>query len=67
MSYLVNGHLLAGHALIAFPAVYGETGINTFLVSENGEVLEADLGEDTLAVADAIRLYDPGPDWGPVD
>lgn len=67
LSYLANGHMVAGHALIAFPASYGETGVNTFLVGENGIVYEADLGDDTVDLADAIRLYDPGADWMPVD
>ena len=67
MSYLVNGHMLSGHALIGFPAVYGETGVNTFLVAENGLILEADLGPDTVSVADAIDAYDPGEDWQPVN
>ncbi len=67
MSYLVNGQMLAGHALLAFPADYGETGVMSFLVAENGQVLERDLGEETLALADAITLYDPGEDWAPAD
>ena len=67
MSYLVNGHMLSGHALIGFPAVYGETGVNTFVVAENGLILEADLGPDTVSLADAIDAYDPGDDWVPVN
>ena len=67
MSYLVNGQMLAGHALLAFPAAYGETGVMSFLVAENGAVLEADLGEDTLQRAAAIETYDPGEGWAPVD
>ncbi len=67
MSYLVNGHMLSGHALIGFPAVYGETGVNTFLVAENGLILEADLGPETVSIADAIDAYDPGEDWQPVN
>ena len=67
LTYLVNGHMLAGHALIGFPAVYGETGVNTFLVAENGIVYQADLGPDTVELADAIDSFEPGPDWQPVD
>lgn len=66
MDYRVNGHMMAGHALLAFPAAYGETGIMSFMVSEAGIIYEADLGEDTLEGAAAITLFDPGEDWGPV-
>lgn len=67
MDYMVNGSMLAGHALLAFPAVWGETGVMSFMVSENGVVLEADLGEDTLDKAVAIEAYDPGEGWAPVE
>jgi hypothetical protein len=66
MDYVVNGHMVAGHALLAFPAGYGESGIMSFLVGEAGVVYEADLGEDTLAVAGAIDSFDPGEGWAPV-
>jgi hypothetical protein len=66
MDYMVNGHLAAGHALIAFPAAYGESGVMSFLVGEAGVVYEADLGEDTLAAAGAIDSFDPGEGWTPV-
>lgn len=65
MDYIINGYQVAGHALLAVPADYGETAIHTFMVSENGIILQADLGEDTLALAGAITLYNPGDDWIP--
>jgi hypothetical protein len=67
MDYVVNGHMLAGHALLAFPAAYDDTGIMSFMVGESGVVYEADLGEDTLAVAAAIESFDPGDGWMPVE
>ena len=63
MSYLVNGHMVAGHALLAVPAVYSETGVHTFMVGENGIVLQADLGPDSLDVAFGITAFDPGEGW----
>lgn len=63
MSYLVNDNMVAGHALLAIPASYGETGVMTFIVNENGLVLEADLGEDTLDIAAEMLAYDPNDDW----
>jgi hypothetical protein len=67
MDYMVNGHMVAGHALIAFPADYGDTGVMTFMVGENGTVYEADLGEETLTAAVAIDSFDPGDGWSPVE
>ncbi|WP_168201425.1 DUF2950 domain-containing protein [Qingshengfaniella alkalisoli] len=66
MSYVINGNQVAGHALLAYPAEYGVTGITSFMVSENGIVLEADLGEDTLSIANAIESFDPDGAWVPV-
>lgn len=65
--YMLAGHMLAGHALLAFPAAYGESGIMSFMVGESGVVYEADLGEDTLAVGGAIERFDPGEGWSPVE
>ena len=64
MSYVVNGHMLAGHALLAVPAEYDETGIHTFLVSANGTIWEADLGPDTREIAFGMEALDPDPARG---
>ena len=61
--YVINGNMIAGFALIAWPSDYGTSGIMTFLVSHQGEVLEKDLGEDTAALAAAIQEYDPDDSW----
>lgn len=65
--YTVAGRMLAGHALLAVPADYGESGIMSFLVSEAAIVYQADLGDDTLAEAAAITTFDPGDGWTPVE
>ncbi len=67
MSYEVNGNMLAGHALLAVPSDYGVTGIHSFMVAENGVVLQADLGEDSLDEGFDMTSYDPGPAWTPAD
>lgn len=66
LDYMAGGHMVAGHALIAFPADYGDTGVMSFMVGESGTVYEADLGDDTLTVATAIDSFDPGDGWSPV-
>ena len=65
--YLIGGNMIAGHALLAYPAAYGETGIMSFIVGENGVVYEKDLGADTLAAAEAIDSFDPGEGWVPAE
>ncbi len=64
--YMVAGHMLAGHALLAFPAAYGDSGVMTFMVGEDGVVYENDLGDGTLDKAAAIDSFDPGEGWKPV-
>lgn len=65
-SYLKDGRLADGFGLLAWPASYGNSGIMSFQVNQRGMVYQADLGEDTAAVAEAIDAYDPGEDWEPV-
>lgn len=67
MSYVVNGNQVAGHALLAVPAEYGQSGVHSFLVAENGVILEADLGPDSLDRGAEITAYDPGTDWTEVE
>jgi hypothetical protein len=67
MDYLIGGNMVAGHAFLAYPADYGVTGVMSFMVGENGIVLEADLGPDTLAAGNAITAFNPGEGWAPVD
>ncbi|WP_353471792.1 DUF2950 domain-containing protein [Salipiger sp. H15] len=62
-SYMVNGNMVAGHALLAVPAAYGDTGIMSFMVGEGGVVYQSDLGEETLDRAMGIELFDPGEGW----
>ncbi len=66
-SYFVGDRFVAGHALLAVPSDYGETGIHSFIVGENGIVYEADFGPETLDATADINIYDPGPDWSPVE
>ncbi|HRY25896.1 MAG TPA: DUF2950 family protein [Geminicoccaceae bacterium] len=65
--YLINGRMLAGFGLLAWPADYGNSGIMSFIVNQLGDVYEADLGEGTDAVAEAITAFDPAADWALVE
>ncbi|WP_040878751.1 DUF2950 domain-containing protein [Kaistia granuli] len=64
--YLVNGRMLAGYALIAYPEKWGETGIMTFLCDQRGNVYERNYGPSTDTVAPTIRVFNPGPAWDDV-
>lgn len=63
MSYLVDGRMTLGHAVLAQPAVYGSSGIMSFLAGPNGVLYQRDLGPDTERVAAAIEAFDPTPEW----
>lgn len=63
--YIINGRMIAGFGLIAWPADYGNSGIMTFIISQQGRVYQRDLGPKTDKLAPAINAYDPGPGWSP--
>jgi hypothetical protein len=65
-SYLDNGVMTKGFALIAWPSNYGSTGIMTFLVSKTGIVYQKDLGRKTAELASGYALYNPDETWNPV-
>jgi hypothetical protein len=66
-SYLVDGKLSGGFALLAWPANYGNGGIMTFLVNQDGTIPQKDLGDDPLNVAKQITAYDPDDSWEPAE
>jgi hypothetical protein len=66
MSYVVNGSMIGGFAIIAFPANYLVTGVKTFMVSNDGVVYEKDLGPSTLDLAQKIERFNPDKSWSPV-
>lgn len=61
--YMVNGRLLTGYGLLAWPADYDNSGIMTFMINHLGDLYEADLGAETEELAAAIDAYDPGDEW----
>ncbi|MBA1347918.1 DUF2950 domain-containing protein [Rhizobium sp. WYCCWR 11146] len=61
--YVINGNMIAGFALIAWPIRYGETGVHTFVVNANGTVYQADLGRETEKMAAGVRTFNPGDNW----
>lgn len=66
MDYVVDGRMIGGFAVLAWPARWGSTGVKSFLVSHDGVVWEANLGPRTARAAAAIEAFDPGPGWSRV-
>jgi hypothetical protein len=62
-SYVVNGKMIGGFALIAYPAEYGNSGVMTFMVNHAGTVYQKDLGTRTGIIARRIMLFDPDQTW----
>jgi len=63
--YVINGNMIGGFGLIAWPAEYDETGVMTFMVNQQGRVYQKDLGEKTSEVVASINAYDPDKTWAP--
>lgn len=61
--YVVDGNMTRGFAILAYPAVYRDSGIMTFIVDENGVIYQKDLGDKTQDVAVAMAEYNPGDGW----
>ena len=66
-SYLINGHLLAGYAMVAWPAAYGDSGVQTFICGENGVVYQKDLGPNTAALGASMAEFNPDASWKAVE
>jgi hypothetical protein len=67
MDYVNNGKMVKGFALVAYPAIYGVSGIMTFMVNQAGIVYEKNLGPKTGEIAKAITKYDPDKTWTKVE
>ncbi len=61
--YVVNGKMIGGFALVAYPDEYGNSGVMTFIVNQDGVVYEKDLGKETEKIARAIKKFDPDETW----
>jgi len=65
--YVVNGRGIAGFAVVAYPAKYGNSGIMTFIVNQDGKIYQSDLGQETKAKAERMQRFDPGKGWSAFD
>ncbi len=61
--YVVKGKMLLGFALVAYTAEYGNSGVMTFIVNQEGIIYEKNLGKDTKRIAEAMKIFDPDKTW----
>jgi hypothetical protein len=62
-SYIINGNMIAGYALVAYPSKWGNSGVMTFIINQQGRVYQKNLGPDTAKIAAAMTEYNPDPAW----
>jgi hypothetical protein len=62
-SYLVNGKMIGGFAVVAYPAEYGNSGVMTFIVNHDGKVFQKNLGPNTASIAKSMKEYNPDSTW----
>jgi len=61
--YVVDGKMTGGFAFVAYPAEYGNSGVMTFMINQDGVLLEKDLGKTTTETATAMSVFDPDASW----
>ena len=64
--YIVNGNMVGGFALVAFPSNWGKSGVMTFIVNQQGKVYQKNLGPDTMKITQKMKSYNPDETWTPV-
>ena len=62
-NYVINGRMVAGYGLVAYPHEFGKSGVMTFIVNQNGKVFQKSLGPRTVETASKMTSFDPGPGW----
>ena len=61
--YTVNGKMMGGFALVAWPAEYGASGIRTLIINHRGVVYQKDLGPSTAQLARQMTQFNPDKSW----
>ena len=64
--YVVDGKMVRGFAFAAYPAEYGNSGVMTFIINQDGVLLQKDLGTATTETVTAMNAFDPDPGWSVV-
>jgi len=61
--YMVDGKMARGFAFVAYPAEYGNSGVMTFIINQDGVLLQKDLGKNTTDMASKMSEFDPDSSW----
>jgi hypothetical protein len=61
--YVIDGHMTGGFAFLAFPAEYRKTGVMSFIINQDGDLFQKDLGAQTTQLAEALSAFEPDPGW----
>jgi len=64
--YVVDGKMIGGFALVAYPARWGASGVMTFIVNHDGVVYQRNLGKETVALALRMTSFNPDSTWSKV-
>jgi hypothetical protein len=67
LEYMANGKMTRGFAFMAYPAEYRNSGVMTFMINQDGVLLQKDLGKNTSQTATAMSKFDPDGSWSPVE
>lgn len=62
-NYVINGRMIAGFALVAWPAAWDNSGVMTFIVNQQGKIYQKNLGPKTASAANSLATYDPDETW----
>ncbi len=62
-NYIINGNMIAGYALVAYPDKWGNSGVMTFIINQQGRVYQKNLGPNTAKLASTMTEYNPDPTW----
>lgn len=66
LNYLSHGQMTEGFGLVAWPVRFGDSGVMTFIVNQDGQVYEKSLGKNSAALAKALTHFNPDASWVPV-
>jgi len=66
-AYVIDGRMIGGFAVLAYPAAYGASGVSTFISNHDGVVYRKDLGKETALIAGGMMIFDPDENWKKVD
>jgi hypothetical protein len=64
--YMADGKMAGGYAFVAYPAEYGNSGVMTFIINQDGVLYQKDLGKTTTEIATAMAEFDPDGGWSAV-